>query len=137
MGSFCPFTRFPCNGCARMGRCDWPENLNGDEIELWDVDGLGLVCEACTDPWTHKTCMRWLNKKFSEEIAGLIEKLTWGNTLLHPAVCRPNEPEEVESEESASPTFDLWSLVRVAPEGSSSPTEESASPRFSGQSAEE
>ena len=120
MGSFCPFTRFPCNGCSRMGRCDWPENLNGDEIELWDVDGLGLVCEACTDPWTHKMCMRWLNKQFGEEIAGLIEKLTWGNTLLHPAVYS-NEPEEVESEESASPTFDyLW--VPVVP------TEEYASP---------
>ena len=73
-------------------------------------------------------------KKFCEEIAGIIEKLAWGNTLLHPAVCRPNEPEEVESEESASPTFDSYSFVAVAEEVES---EESASPILSGQSAEE
>ena len=82
-----------------MGRCDWPENLNGDEIELWDVDGLGLVCEACTDPFTHKMFKRWLNTKFIKEIADIIDTLTWGNTLLHPALWSW-QPEEVGSDES-------------------------------------
>ena len=122
MGSYCPFTRFPCNGCGRLGRCDWPENLTGDEIELWDVDALGLVCELCTDPWIHKMCMRWLNKQFGPELAGIIEKLTWGNTLLHPAVWL-GEPEEVESEESASPTYDYVYVPEIPTEEFSSPPE--------------
>ena len=119
-----------------MGRCDWPENLTGDEIELWDVDALGLVCELCTDPWIHKMCMRWLNNKFGPELGGIIEKLSWGNTLLHPALTRPTEPSEVDSEESDSPAFDSWSLFVGAP-ASSTPSEESASPTLLGQSVEE
>ena len=53
MGSRCPHDVFNCASCGRPGRCDGPENLHPGQLELWDVDGLGI----CMGRMTKRTCL--------------------------------------------------------------------------------
>ena len=61
--------------CGRWGKRYWP--IASNVAPLWDVDGIGLLCDLCMVGAYPQLTLRWFRDKFPMEVAELIESLSY------------------------------------------------------------
>ena len=68
--------------CGREGKCIW--DLPPNVAPLWDVDGVGLLCELCLDDAHPGLTVRWFRGRFPKDVAELIERLSYSEWARMP-----------------------------------------------------
>ena len=71
-----------CVGCGRWGMCMLPEYIPAHMPELWDIDGVGLLCELCNDDVYPQLILQFFRDKFPIAVADLIVRFAYPHWVV-------------------------------------------------------